>query len=233
MVDKVSAPVHIINLTAKTGTTSEDDKTFKIKVSKGDELFISSVEFAPKKLKITSEILEENYLSIKLDPALNELAEVKVHNLSGNLEADIANIKVHEMPVFEIPPVETIKPRGVPNIAFEQNSQMASTPVNLLAVYKLITGKDLIKKKPSIKPVIFNEQIAITSLRKKFDEDFFKNHLKLQHSHINNFISFAFKNGLNKELLEEKNSLELIAFLEKHSKEYIKNQQLDENSSPV
>ena len=233
MVDKVSAPVHIINLTAKTGTTSEDDRTFKIKVSKGDELFISSVEFAPKKLNITSEILEENYLSIKLDPALNELAEVKVHNLSGNLEADIANIKVYEMPVFEIPPVEPIKPRGVPNIAFEQNSQMASTPVNLLAVYKLITGKDLIKKKPSIKPVIFNEQIAITSLRKKFDEDFFKNHLKLQNSHINNFISFAFKNGLSKELLEEKNSLELIAFLEKHSKEYIKNQQLDENSSPV
>ncbi|MBO2544515.1 hypothetical protein J0871_08845 [Salegentibacter sp. BDJ18] len=222
--DSIEAPIHIINITQEKGSVSDKAGNFKIEVSENDLLLISSVQFQRKEIKITSKILNEETLNIALLPALTELEQVRVHNLSGNLEKDIANIKVINMPVINVPPSPTsVIPRGTPNAAFNASQTQAPAGGNILGLVGLITGKPnfgIIGAK-SKSPVNREREVG-NSLRNKFDDYFFTNHLKIDSTHIMNFLTYIFENGFQENLLKEERTLELVVFLEKQSEAYRK-----------
>lgn len=143
--DSIEAPIHIINLTQEKGSVSDKEGNFNIDVSEKDLLLISSVQFQRKEIKITSKIFNEKILNIELLPALTKLEQVRVHNLSGNLGEDIANIKVVDMPVISVapPPINYIPPRGTPNAAFD-DTQAGRTMKNGLN-FKSIGSKIYLK----------------------------------------------------------------------------------------
>lgn len=225
--DSIEAPIHIINLTQKKGSVSDKDGNFKLEVAENDEILISSVQFQRKEIKITGKMITEKVLHIKLLPALTELEQVRVHNLSGNLEEDIADIKVIDVPVLNIapPPINYIPPRGTPNAAFD-NTQAGRTMkdgLNFKSIGSLITGNrnfGNIGGKKMVNPKAGQIEF-VKNVRSKFDDYFFSNHLQIEALHIYNFLVYIFEKGIKEALLEDKNALQLVVFLEKESKAYL------------
>lgn len=201
---------------------SDKAGNFKIAVSINDVLLISSVQFQRKELKITEKILNSEIFKLKLLPALTELEQVKLHDLTGNLETDIASIEVWEMPIIKVPPVGYIPSNGTPNAAFNASQTRAPAGGNILGLVGLITGNSnfgSLSKAADNRPT---EREKINKLRSRFDDYFFTNHLKLESSHIMTFLTYVFENGLRESLLKEENALQLVVFLEKRSRDYLR-----------
>lgn len=85
---------NIINFKTKQGTFSSSEGLFRIFVSKGDTLSISSVQYAPKKIVITDTILERRNIDVVLKLATYNLKEfeLKRHNLMGRLGIDTKDV---------------------------------------------------------------------------------------------------------------------------------------------
>ncbi|MFT6064494.1 MAG: hypothetical protein ACJAYY_000444 [Paraglaciecola sp.] len=85
---------NIINLKTKQGTFSSEQGSFRIFVSKGDSLSISSVQHSPKIIIITKRILEQKNIKVILKAATYTLAEfeLKRHNLMGRLGIDTKDV---------------------------------------------------------------------------------------------------------------------------------------------
>ncbi len=228
-VDTLNAPVHIINLSQKKGTLNNKNGSFEIAVREGDTLMISSVQFKREKIKITKEILRKSPFKIKLESEINELETVKLHKLTGNLKRDIAGIEVVEQPSFQPPAIDYLKSGSVKNDAFAANqAQMAPTGIDFIAIGKYVFGNKglgIIKTAKNNPQNNFTKAKVINKLRKRFDDDFFTGHLSLELKQTNNFIAFAYDKGLTEKLLQEKNALELIAFLERTVKVYRQEQE--------
>ncbi len=156
-------------------------------------------------------------------PALTELEQVRVHNLSGNLKEDIADIKVIDMPVIKVPPVpRSVIPRGTPNEAFNASQTQAPAGGNILGLVGLITGKPNFGSLSKSESKALSEREVINTLRNKFDDYFFTNHLKIDSKHIMNFLTYIFENGFQQKLLKEERALDLVVYLEMKSKAYLK-----------
>lgn len=226
--DSIEAPIHIINLTRENGSVSDKAGNFNIEVSENDLLLISSVQFQRKEIKVTDKIIREKILKIELLPALTELEQVRVHNLSGNLGEDIANIKVIDMPVISVapPPINYIPPRGTPNAAFDDThaGRTMKNGLNFKSIGSLITGNKNFgnigsKKRENPKA---NQIDFVKKVRSKFDDYFFSNHLQIETSHIYNFLVYVFEQGINESLVRDENAFELAILLENESKAYLK-----------
>jgi hypothetical protein len=221
--DSIEAPIHIINLTQEKGSVSDKAGNFKLEVTENDLLLISSVQFQRKEIKVNSKILNEKILSVKLLPAITELEQVRLHNLSGNLEEDIANIKVIETPVIKLPATpRSVLPRGMPNAAFNSSQTQPPAGGNILGLVGLITGKANFGSLGKTASRALDEREIVNSLRNKFDDYFFTNHLEIDSIHIMNFLTYIFENGFQEKLLEKDRALDLVVYLEKKSKAYLK-----------
>jgi hypothetical protein len=85
---------NIINLNTYQGTFSSDEGLYRIFVSKGDTLRVSSIQFEPKKILITEKIIDARELDIILKTTtytLNEF-ELKRNNLLGRLGIDTKDV---------------------------------------------------------------------------------------------------------------------------------------------
>lgn len=221
--DTLEAPVNIININTERGTETSLTGEFAIKVKAGDTVLVSSVQYERRKIKITPQILKKGFLDVDLALDINRLDEVRLTNLTGNLETDLDKIKVVDLPVFNIGPMPPSPVHRVENAAFAENSQMPAGGGNILGLVGLITGNHNfgnLSGAPA-KPV-FTSRKANQRIRAKFDNSFFIDHLHIELAYINDFIDYSFEHGLTEDLLRNDRSLDLIAFLEKQSKNFLR-----------
>jgi hypothetical protein len=89
---------NIIHLKTNQGTFSSDAGEFRIFVSEGDSLRISSVQHITKKIIITKSNLETKklVLTLKLNTYTLDEFDLKRHNLMGRLGIDSKDIPVNE-----------------------------------------------------------------------------------------------------------------------------------------
>ena len=87
--------VHIINKSSKTGTISDQNGEFAIKVQLNDTLLFSDIQYYLLEIIITKQIIDKKYMDISLLQRINTLDEVvlKTHDLMGNLSIDSKNFK--------------------------------------------------------------------------------------------------------------------------------------------
>jgi hypothetical protein len=87
---------NIINLTTKQGTFSSDQGLFRIFVSEGDTISISSVQHLSKKIAVTKKIIENKKIDITLTSNIYQLEafELKRHNLMGRLGIDSKSVPI-------------------------------------------------------------------------------------------------------------------------------------------
>lgn len=85
---------NIINLQTKQGTFSSTQGLFRIFVSKGDTLRISSVQHSLKKIAITEKIIAQKEVLVLLKSNIYSLDEfdLKRHNLMGRLGVDTKDV---------------------------------------------------------------------------------------------------------------------------------------------
>ncbi|KUO69249.1 MAG: hypothetical protein APF83_04285 [Lutibacter sp. BRH_c52] len=90
--------VHIVNLHSKLGTVCNDSGEFEMMVSLNDILLFSSIEYERKEIKITENYLKYKKMVVELVPSVNELAEVFIEGLTGNLNYDIKKVPLDTLP---------------------------------------------------------------------------------------------------------------------------------------
>lgn len=222
-IDTLEAPVNIINVNTEKGTETSLTGEFAIKAKVGDTVLVSSVQYERREIKITPQMLKEGFLNVDLALDINRLDEVRLTNLTGNLETDLDKIKVVDMPVFNIGPVPLSPNHGVENAAFAENSQMPDAGGNILGLIGLITGnRNFGNLSGAPSEPVFTRRKANERIRAKFDNSFFIDHLHIELAYINDFLDYSFEHGLTEQLLRNDRSLDLIAFLERQSKSFLK-----------
>ena len=128
------SPINIVNLTREIGTINNLEGEFEIEVAQGDTLIFSSVQYEPREILITEEVLKTAFLTVLLLEKINELEEVNISNtsLSGNLGPDISEVEVFNQADVGFPyltrPKKTVIERRIYSVS--------SSPLSLL-IYTL------------------------------------------------------------------------------------------------
>jgi len=222
---------NIINLTTNQGTFSSDNGRFRIFVSKGDSLRISSIQHTTKKIIISKKIIDQKTLKIELKSNTYVLDEfdLKRHYLTGRLGIDIKDVPTNK------------KDSMLRNI-------MDFSKVNM----KIVESNDYIDervrpqlvKNPSTMPlsgvgasvnISFKYSKRLWALRKKLatqkafpyrvlselGEKFFFEKLQIPVENYFHFLEYCNPLGVEK-LHAENKLLELIKIFKKESVSYLK-----------
>lgn len=216
--------VHIINKTQKTGTINTSSGNFSIQVRENDTLLFSSIQYNNLEILITAEVLKKELLSVILTEDVNELSEVNLsnHNLTGNLNTDLANIKVvNDLPLeLSFGDVKSAvfksdinDPQKSPvNIATRQNEiGYGAEGLDIIGGLGLLADLVGIKNKP--KPTYSPPAPASVQIRKLFDDEFFRSSLGIKEENIKDFIFYLDDVGLSQQLFIPEQRLALIEVL--------------------
>lgn len=202
--DSLLTQVHIVNMTSEKGTLSEASGVFAIEVTPGDSILFSSVQYKNITIAIRPEMLEKIF-EIELEEEINELDEVQLHELSGNLQQDIGNIETVNQADFGIP----YSDKEPPGIVERKIRSMSSSmdPVGL--VYGVISGE---RKK--LKQALENERMNNRILKARYllSEDFYNDELGLNETEIMNFLYYCSENPGYFRLVNSDDLLKLIEF---------------------
>lgn len=210
--DSLLSQVHVVNITTEKGTLSEDSGEFSLRVSPGDSILFSSVQYKKLTLEVTPRMLEEVF-EIKLENELTELDEVQLHELSGNLQQDIENIETVNQADFGIP-YSNKKP---PTIVDRKIRGMSSPMDPAGAIYGAISGE-----KRKLKQALKNDRLKnrVIKARNLLSEDFYREELNLEEERIIDFLYYCAENPRFLSLAKEEDLLGLIEFYKKTLSEY-------------
>jgi hypothetical protein len=203
---------NVINNTSQQATTTNDDGEFEIQVKLDDKLIFSSVQYQIRELIITKEILHRNRIVIDVNEKVNELEEVVV---TPENQEKFLDLKEEEFKRFDY---TFDKSSRVNNVINEQGKLVDG--INFVNLYKLIRNsikKDSNENKSNYK---YNPSDL---LRELYDDVFFTKNLLIPNDKINEFLLYCDDNFPDRILLKKDNEFELIEFLVKQSKKFIKN----------
>jgi hypothetical protein len=220
--------VTIYNTSSNKGTITDIAGKFKIKVTLNDEIEISALQFSPTKITITKEILEAKELKVFLAERINNLDEVVVlqNDLTGILESDVENVKLVEYVDFGFGSFNDYDmsadyKSGVVNTAIRQPNLYQ---MNFLGIVKLIVPSLFEVKSRETKREVTQKRLSKlygTKLAEAFTHSYYTTNYNIPEDKVNSFIAFVEKAGFNAELLQEKNELRLIEYLQEKSKQYL------------
>ena len=203
---KDAVGIHIVNLNANKGTTSDSKGEFAIPSKSGDTLFISSLQFEHKTIIVQQSFFEEK-LQVKLVEKFNELDEVRLDDirLSGVLSEDINKVPKSVYEKYGLP-----FPRK-PRTSLELAVQSATGGGPLLSMINRLNGTT--KK---LEQAERNNELS-NSVRKGhalLGTAFFVSQLEISEDEIENFLYFSSEDPEYTSLLNSENVLKLIQLLE-------------------
>ncbi len=180
--------VHVLNVTSRFNTITDENGHFTIKVKPGDTLIFSSIKYMPEKVVVSEAIFEKGVITVQLTELVNELDEVFLEpNLSGNIAADLKKIKTEKpinfddvgIPGFKGEPKEKIVPM-----------YFAVTPlsINLEALYKHISGY---YKNLKIRRKWEYENNAVAKMINYYTVPFFKTSYGIPENRVYDFLLFC------------------------------------------
>ena len=203
---------NVINNTSQQATTTNDDGEFEIEVKLNDKLIFSSVQYQIRELNITKEILQRNRIVIDVNEKVNELDQVVV---TPENQEKFLDLKEEEFKRFDY---SFDKSSRVNNVINEQGKLRDG--INFVNLYRLISKSlknDSEENKASYK---YNPSDL---LRELYDDVFFTKNLLIPSDKINEFLLFCDDNFPDRILLQKDNEFELIEFLVKQGKKFVKN----------
>lgn len=226
---------NIINLNTKLGTFSNDFGVFRMLVSRGDSLIISSVQHTTKKILITNQILSENNLEISLQLntyTLDEF-ELKRHDLMGRLAVDVKSLPKNKQDsilrdVMDFSNVNfehqdtriDANIRTKPIIAKTVANQYSGLKVDKVLSKLNPFKKDKKTKKNEEDNLSFLEAFP-TKLLSELGEDYFFNQLKIPKEKYYHFLEYCKPLHIEK-MYKNGRVLEVIELLRTQSFQYLK-----------
>lgn len=210
--------VHIINQNTKLGTVSNDNGDFEIMVSLNDILLFSSIEYERKEVSITENYIKYKRIMVELIPSVNELDEVFIEGLTGNLNYDIKKVPYNTAPnhTFILKPVDLKKSLpadthgflGAPNVnPFSMGGGGIGLPDKRYEAEQRLK-REITRKKQFPSKII--KQFGLAYLTDKLHIPEEKIHHFLAYCEDRNIINEFYKNNL----------IKVIQILQEESKSY-------------
>ncbi len=203
---------NVINNTSQQATTTDDDGEFEIEVKLNDKLIFSSVQYQIRELNITKEILQRNRIVIDVNEKVNELDQVVI---TPENQQKFLDLKEEEFKRFDY---SFDKSSRVTNVINEQGK--LKDGINFVNLYRLISNS--LKNSSEENQTNFKYNPS-DLLRELYDDVFFTKNLLIPSDKINEFLLYCDDNFPDRILLNKDNEFELIEFLVKQSKKFIKN----------
>jgi hypothetical protein len=164
-------------------------------------------------------------MNVFLTESVTELPEVLLsdNKLSGDIRVDVSRIAVSDpdVPRYSAAELEALNVRRQPdslmgpgrNAALAAGNTRLVNGLNFVNIFKFLVGAE-VENNP------FTKQELDEKLRDLYDDEFFRTNLDIEKDKINDFIYYVTDHGLDNDLLEDGNELNLIEFLIEKSKEY-------------
>ncbi|MGY5849188.1 hypothetical protein [Salegentibacter sp. F14] len=222
--DSIINPVNVVNLTQKTGISVLPFQNFILKVRKNDTLSFSALNLQNKIIIVDTEILRKKTIEIFLKEKLNELEEVRIHKLSGNLEKDIERIETFDKFKLNAPMSRKKPPTQTERKIYTATTGPGGTKLNLFTILSgripidplLNTINGRTKKLKNLKKIDENVKL-LNELKIKFPKTFFVEICKIEESDIYLFLMNCIENPEFPNKVESLNQVELIDSLKENS----------------
>ena len=202
----------VYNTVSERGTITDRNGVFYLSVAKNDEILVQSVQFNPITVQVDNGIVRTKKMSITLRESVNMLEEIVVtpYDLTGNIVADVNRVRTRPDTSF-VDTANIIMEDGkydrfspVDNVALDDESWKYG--INFVNIFKKLIGER------KANPDQF-ETTAEDELTQMYDNAFFKQNLNINEDNIGAFLDYTANHGLDKEMLEPGNELNLIQFL--------------------
>jgi len=215
----------IFNQNTSRGTIANPKGEFKLRVALNDTVVFSSIQFEEFRVVVEEGVVNSGEMNVFLTESVTELPEVRLsdNELSGDINVDVARIEVEdpEVPRYSAADLEAMNVRRQPdslmgpgrNDALAASNTRLVNGLNFVNIFKLLVGAE-VENNP------FTKQELDEKLRDLYDDEFFKANLDIEKDKINDFIYYVTDHGLDEDLLEDGNELNLIEFLIEKSEEY-------------
>lgn len=210
--------INIINLSSRTGTTNNSEGEFEIQVAKQDTILFSSIQYEPREIIITEEVLKKAFLTVLLVEKIDELKEVNISDisLSGNLGKDLEFIPTLTQADLGFPmsdiPKPTIIERKLKTASNVSTSSKKNPPglinVSLDGILNRINGKiERLQKAAANEDLSQAVDAGVAAMPVSFFND-----LKIPEDRIRDFVYFCAEDLNFQDLLPEAKRLELVQF---------------------
>lgn len=220
--------INIVNLTKELGTTNNSEGEFEIPVSVNDTLYFSSVQFEPREIVVTEEVLKKAFLTVLLVEKMNELQEVNISDisLSGNISTDLQNIPTLTQADLGFPMSDVPRPTSI-----ERKLKTASN-VSTTSVYNppgmLNVSLDGILNRINGKTEMLQKAAANEDLSRAVDAGVaampvsFFTELSIPEDRIRDFVHYCSEDSNFAALLPEQKRFELIELFQAKAPQFVK-----------
>jgi hypothetical protein len=210
--------VHIVNQNTKLGTVSNDKGEFEMMVSLNDILLFSSIEYERKEVRITGNFLKYKKIVVELMPSVNELNEVFIEGLTGNLNYDIKKVPLDTLPKHSF----FIKPGDLKKALPPDLHGSKKAPY--VGFFPSIPGSVSLpdagyEAEQRLKREIAQKKQFPSKIIKHFGLAYFTDKLLIPKEKINHFLAYCEDRNIITEYYKN-NLLEVIQILREESKSY-------------
>ncbi|MGM0635150.1 MAG: hypothetical protein ACQESK_03725 [Bacteroidota bacterium] len=215
-IDDDAENISVYNETSNFGAITNEYGEFRIYVAVNDKITFSALQYEDFTVLIDENIVKKKKMTVSVKTSEKPLDEVivKPYDLSGNIEVDITKTKTQTPSLSDIDSKEIVfghegEIRDDANSQIRRviaDQQYVDYGLDVASIFRTIFNRS--KKENGRLP----NDIDV-NVRKMYNDDFFKENLDIKRENINEFIYFAQENGLNNEMLQKENELDLIDFL--------------------
>ena len=214
-----SSGVHVVNLTAETGTTTNEKGVFRIQAKAGDTLFFSSIQFEHAKVVVKESSMQQ-ILQVRLMKKFNELDEVQLDDirLTGDIAKDIDLVPKSNYEKLGMP---YPKPRRT---SLELAIHSAYSEGNIASLINMLNGKFKRLEKAEE-----NNEMSI-SVNKGLNlvgKSFFISKFGIEESEIINFLFYCAEDSEYSKLVNQESVLKLMEYFETKIESFIALRELD------
>jgi len=210
--------IHIVNQNTKLGTVSNDNGEFEMMVSLNDILLFSSIEYERKEVSITGNFLKYKKIVVELMQSVNELNEVFIEGLTGNLNYDIKKVPLDTLPKHSF----FIKPGDLKKALPPDLHGSKKAPY--VGFFPPIPGSVSLpdagyEAEQRLKREIAQKKQFPSKIIKHFGLAYFTDKLLIPKEKINHFLAYCEDRNIITEYYKN-NLLEVIQILREESKSY-------------
>ena len=141
--------IHVINGSSGGKSITDKNGFFKVGVRKNDSIYFTSIQIKTQMIIIEETVFKSDSIRVYLEPIVNQLDSVTVspNNLSGDLLADMKQIKEKEVFNFDDAGIPGFKGERKEKIVYKNSSSVLVSvillplmPLDVDAVYKQLSG---------------------------------------------------------------------------------------------
>ncbi|MDX1754256.1 hypothetical protein SAMN06296241_2565 [Salinimicrobium sediminis] len=220
--------INILNLSRGIGTTNNTEGEFEIAVSLNDTIYFSSIQYEPREIVVTEDLLKRAFLTVLLVEKMNELDEVSISDisLSGNIATDLKNIPTLTQADLGFPMSDVPRPTSIERklkTASNVSTTSAYNPpglvnVSLDGIINRLNGKiAMLQKAAANEDLSQTVDAGVAAMPVSFFTD-----LAIPEDRIRDFVYYCAEDAEFSSLLPETKRFELIAYFQTKAPEFIK-----------